>query len=526
MPQLSTLIVFVTLVAIAGLLAAVIRLTMSRRRLAAELVSTRQLFAASMNIAPFCAYIKDSEGRYVYENPTLVTVTRKSLPHVTSFLGLTDLDVLPAAQARQLMDDDRKVLDQGRPLAFNNNSIDTDGTIRQWFSVKFPWIDEHGRACVGGISVDTSEVERAQATARASDARCSLALEAGRMGTVTLDLATQMLDTSALFATLHGRPETKTRLGVEESLTEVHVDDRPAILQAIHAALRDQPPNRITYRVVLPHGGIRWVELMGRVFTDRAGRPTVVHGVGYDITEQREAYEELARRKSILRRLIDVQENERQTLCHELHDGLIQYAIGAKMQLDSARDEDDAATRAERIEAAIDCLDRGIAEGRQVIRGVRPAVLDDLGLSAAIEDLGEQMAAAGVTVEMSLAAGLDDVPSHLCNTIYRVVQEALTNVRKHAGTDRATVEVLRVADDVHVRVRDRGPGCDVEEARARGFGLVGMTERVRLAGGTFWIESQPGVGTQVNARLPVASAGAGHADGTTSYAAAPGFDAR
>jgi PAS domain S-box-containing protein len=336
------------------------------------------------------------------------------------------------------------------------------------------------------------------------------------MGTFALDLATQALDTSPLFATLHGRPETKTRLRVEESLANVHPDDRPAILQAIQAALGDQAPTRITYRVVLPDGGIRWVELMGRVFPDAAGRPTVVHGVGFDVTEQRAAYEELARRKAILRRLIEVQENERQTLCHELHDGLIQYAIGAKMQLDSARDEAEPAVRVERIDAALDCLERGIAEGRQVIRGVRPAVLDDLGLSAAIEDLGEQMAAAGVAVEIALGAGLDDVPPHLCNTIYRVVQEAITNVRKHAGTDRATVEVRRVADDVHVRIRDRGPGFDVDDARGRGFGLVGMTERVRLTGGTFWIESQPGVGTQVNARLPVPPTDGGATDAATN----------
>lgn len=522
--QLSALIVSVELVTIAALVAALIRLTVSRRRLAAELVTTRRLFADTMNIAPFPAFVKDADGRYLYENPALVSATRRALPHVTTYLGLTDRDLFPTAEAQRYMADDRRVLNEGRPITFDSGSVDTDGIVRHWFSVKFPWIDAYGRACVGGISVDMSELERAHATAQASDARCALALEAGRMGTFTLDLTTQTLDTSPLFATLHGRPETMTRLGVEESLANVHPDDRPTILRAIQAALGNQPPTRITYRVVLPEAGIRWVELMGRVFADAAGRPTVVHGVGFDVTEQRAAYEELSRRKTILRRLIEVQENERQTLCRELHDGLIQYAIGAKMQLDSIRDEADPAVRVERVAAAVDCLARGIAEGRQVIRGVRPAVLDDLGLSAAIEDLGEQMAAAGIAVEMSLDAGLDDIPPHLCNTIYRVVQEALTNVRKHAGTDRATVEVRRSADEVQVWVRDRGPGFDVEDARGRGFGIVGMTERARLAGGTFWIESRPGIGTQVNVGLPVPPAdGRAADDAPTSYVTAPGL---
>ncbi len=350
------------------------------------------------------------------------------------------------------------------------------------------------------------------------------------MGTFTLDLATQKLDTSPLFATLHGRPETKTRLCIEESLAEVHPDDHMMILMVIQAALRDRAPSRITYRVVKPEGGVRWIELMGQVFSDETGRPTVVHGVGFDVTEQRAAFDELAQRKAILRRLIEVQENERQTLCHDLHDGLIQYAIGAKMQLEGARDEGDAALRVERIDAALDCLERGIAEGRQVIRGVRPAVLDDLGLTAAIEDLAEQMAAAGVAVTTTLDAGLDGVPPMLRTTIYRVVQEALTNVRKHANTDRATVEVRRTGDEVTARICDHGAGFDVEEARTSGFGLVGMTERVRLAGGTFWIESKPGSGTRVNARLPVPIAGSttpADDDAATAYAAAdPGFLAR
>ena len=350
-------------------------------------------------------------------------------------------------------------------------------------------------------------LQQARTDAKSHEDRYTLALKAGRMGTFTLDLSTRMLDTSPLFATLHGRPETKTRMCVEESLTEVHPDDHMMILAAIQAALRDRAPSRITYRVVKPEGGVRWIELMGPVFSDEASRPTVVHGVGFDVTEQREAFEELDLRKTTLRRLIEVKENERQTLCHELHDGLIQYAIGAKMQLESARDEADAAVRSERIDAAFECLERGIAEGRQVIRGVRPAVLDDLGLTAAIEDLAEQMGAAGVAVTITLDEGLDDVPPALRTTIYRVVQEALTNVRKHAGTDRATVAVHRTGDEVHVRVRDHGPGFDVEEARTRGFGLVGMTERVRLAGGTLWIESQPGAGAQVRALLPVPKAG-------------------
>lgn len=504
------------LFALLAVLAAVVAwLLVSRRRLVAAV----DRFEGFMAHGPCLAFMKDADGRYVYENRALVEHMGRIRPGMTSILGRTDREAFPPAEGQAYVDNDQKVIAQERPLHCDEVSVDADGTVRHWSTVKFPRTDDRGRPCVAGISIDVTDMRRARSEARSSDDRCALALEAGRMGTFALDLGTRSVETSPLFATLHGRDATRTHLGLEESLAEVHSEDRPKIIDAVQAAMHDQAPNRIRYRVVLPDGDIRWIELLGRVFTDEAGQPAVVHGVGFDVSEERAAFEELARRKATLRRLIEVQENERRTLCHELHDGLIQYAIGAKMQLEGALAEDDEKIRTERIEVALDCLERGIAEGRQVIRGVRPAVLDDLGLTAAIDDLAEQMAAAGIAVETSLDETLDALPAQLCTTIYRVVQESLTNVRKHAGPTTATVEIRRVAGEVHLRVRDHGPGFDVDEARTRGFGLVGMTERVRLAGGTLWIDSRPGHGSQVNASIPVSPAATPVTE-TAAYAAA------
>lgn len=380
-------------------------------------------------------------------------------------------------------------------------------TVRHRSSLKFPWADEDGRDCVAGISFELTEMQRAQRAVQASEDRCALALEAGRMGTLTLDLDTQILETSPLFAVLHGRPETKTRLSLQESLAEVYPDDRQSIIDAVQAALRDRAPSRITYRVIRPDGRIAWLELTGQVYCDDTGRPAIVRGVGFDVTEPQAAYEELAQRKKILRRLIEVQENERQMLCHELHDGMMQYAIAAKMHLEAIRDSSESNGQRQQFDAVIDCLNRGIDEGRQVIRGVRSAVLDDLGLGAAIRDLADQMAVLGITVETTLGDDdLDTLPSALRTTVYRVVQESLNNIRKHASTDWAKVEVHRTPLEVHVRVSDRGCGFIVDDARRRGFGLVGMTERVRLAGGIFAIDSRPGAGAQFDVWLPVPAA--------------------
>jgi len=149
-------------------------------------------------------------------------------------------------------------------------------------------------------------------------------------------------------------------------------------------------------------------------------------------------------------------------------------------------------------------LAKGIAEGRQVVRGVRPTVLDDIGLEAALEDLAIQQEGLGVAVECRIRADLVPIQPSLQTTIYRVVQESLNNVRKHSGSDRAVVSLRQVDGGLRLEIEDRGHGFDVESARQRGFGLIGMIERVRLAGGTMRIDSSPGGGTRVTAELPLA----------------------
>lgn len=499
--MLLTALVLALAVCVA-LAATLVQLVAARRQLAAD----TNLFSQFLEHGPFLAYLKDADGRYAYENQATREHVARVIPGTTSTLGRTDRELFSNTVGTLYVDHDRTVVEQGQPSHFAEMSVDSDGTVRHWSSIKFLCHDDRGRSCIAGISIDVTALRQARTEARSSEERHSLALEAGRMGTFTLDLASRMLVTSSLFATLHGRPETSTRLCIEESLAEVHPDDHGLIFEAIHAAVAGQAPSRITYRVVLPDDSIRWVEIMGRVFADEDGRPTVVHGVGFDVTEQREAYDELAHRKAMLRRLIEVQENERQTLCHELHDGMMQYAIGAKMLLEAARDQSESPAQTERLESVLDCLTRGITEGRQVIRGVRSAVLDDLGLAAAIQDLADQMTTLGIDVTLRIDEGVDAMPPDLRTTIYRVVQESLANVRKHAATSHASVEVCRTCDEVLVRVVDDGQGFDVEEARKRGFGLVGMTERVRLAGGSCTIESRPGAGARIEARLPIPAA--------------------
>lgn len=242
---------------------------------------------------------------------------------------------------------------------------------------------------------------------------------------------------------------------------------------------------------------------------DEAGQTVAVGGVSTDVTDLERARRELAARERLLRNLIEVQERERQVLCQEFHDGLIQYAVGSKMLLESLRDLPDDAAGAALVETVIDYLGKGIEDGRRVIRGIRPQVLDDLGLRAALDDLGTDVRAAGIEVDARIDPAIDAGHPQLQTTIYRIVQEALANARKHSGTDRLRLDVARVEGRLIAVVEDFGQGFDpatpagaAAEDGEGGLGLLGIRERARLAGGSCEVDAARGRGTCIRVTLP------------------------
>jgi len=261
-----------------------------------------------------------------------------------------------------------------------------------------------------------------------------------------------------------------------------------------------------TYEETVPlaDGRHTWVSVKFPIVDD-AGRTIGIGGVSTDVTELHNARADLERKEQVLRNLIEIQEQEKQLLCSEFHDGLIQYAVGAKMLLESLRPASLGPTELGALDDAILALARGIEDGRRVIRGIRPAALDDLGLRAALEELAVDLRDAGIDVQAEFAAAIDAVSRPLQTTIYRVVQESLNNVRRHSGSDRVDVSVRRSGERIELSVIDRGRGFD--PATINGFGLIGMRERVRLLGGECRIETTLGGGTKVFVSLPAPPAG-------------------
>ncbi len=243
--------------------------------------------------------------------------------------------------------------------------------------------------------------------------------------------------------------------------------------------------------------------------------------------QTRDRYGELVRNRQELQRLteslVDAQEAERRSISRELHDEIGQ-SLGALLvglgRLSSAAHENSP-----EIKMQIDKM-KSVAEGTlQSVRNIalllRPSMLDDLGLATALEWQGREVSRrSDIEVDVQTGGVSDDLPDGYRVCVYRLVQEALNNAVRHSGAKNAKVTVEQSPQEIVVRVED--DGCGFNPARQRGLGILGMEERVKRLGGTFDLESGPGKGTILTAKLPSPEAGAVEAEPPGAKTPEPG----
>ena len=253
--------------------------------------------------------------------------------------------------------------------------------------------------------------------------------------------------------------------------------------------------------------------------TDSAGNVTGASTIARDITERKRTEEELAERrrqlKELVGKLLTAQEEERRKIAFEIHDGLTQMAIGLHQRLQAFADDHPPGSEVGEGE-----LDRPLAlaqetvrESRRVIEGLRPSALDDFGLTIALRMWVEELEKSeGLQVGYEDDLGEERLPAEAETTLYRVAQEALTNISKHARTKKAYLTLERLEPGkVCLQVSDEGRGFDplakAQVGRGGGpgerMGLTSMQERVSLLGGELRIRSRPGSGTSVIAEVPL-----------------------
>jgi signal transduction histidine kinase len=224
----------------------------------------------------------------------------------------------------------------------------------------------------------------------------------------------------------------------------------------------------------------------------------------------RELQERERVRQSLLRKVITAQEDERKVIARELHDDACQTVTALGLRLDTALAGVEPGTAAHAdLSRARELASRSLDELHRLMHDLRPALLDDMGLVAAIRWYGERrLAPKGLAVRFESSVSALRLPVELETAVVRAVQEALTNVERHARASMVLIEVSIARGQLAIDVEDDGIGFDPASVvprpgSARGLGLLGIRERMELAGGSAIIDSSPGNGTRVAIRLPL-----------------------
>lgn len=213
--------------------------------------------------------------------------------------------------------------------------------------------------------------------------------------------------------------------------------------------------------------------------------------------------------RHLSRRLLTVQEEERKRISRELHDVVAQALTSINLRLITLKTESNLNARnlRRRIAMTQRVIERSVEIVHRFARDLRPTLLDDLGLIPALKSyLTAYMQRTGIRVNFSVSPTIDTIDSTRRTVLYRVAQEALTNIARHAKASQANVSIRLHADTVSMQIHDNGCGFQVEgNAFARSskcLGLLGMKERVEMVGGTFAVASAPGKETTVQVELP------------------------
>jgi signal transduction histidine kinase len=219
------------------------------------------------------------------------------------------------------------------------------------------------------------------------------------------------------------------------------------------------------------------------------------------------------RLEHLVRQLLLAQEEERRRVAYEVHDGLAQLAAAAQQHLEAfaSRYHSRSHEREDELRVAVDLAGRTVREARRVIAGLRPSVLDDFGLAPAISYELQGLRGEGWHIEYTDLLGPVRLDPVLETALFRVLQEALANVRKHAKSQRVAVTLERRGRSVRLEIRDWGRGFRPAAVRGRAgpserVGLAGMQERIALLRGRCTIHSRPGAGARINVEVPLREA--------------------
>ncbi|TMH67545.1 MAG: PAS domain S-box protein [Betaproteobacteria bacterium] len=461
--------------------------------------------------SPAIMFLKDPDGRYRFVNRQLLA--RFGLRR-EQILGRRDQEVFPGPQAALFAASDGEVLSQKSTIELEQALATREGE-RIHMVVKFPVFDAAGGvAGIGGTATDITERKRSEQALLEQRTLLAEAQKVAGLGSWEWEPGNGRMSWSEELYRIYGVDAMAVQPSFEAFLERVHPADRVLTATVVARALAEGRGFTHEDRVRRPDGAERIVRTQGEIVRDDKGRVVKLVGACLDVTESRNA--EIAQRaaaaslQSLTRRLVQVEEAERRRIAGELHDRVGQNLSALNINLDIVLGALGAAAPQDlrlRLRDSLGLVDGTLQTIEDVMADLRPPLLEEYGLGAALGWYGEEFAKrTNIAVEFEDLARERNrrLRREAAVALFRIAQEALTNVARHANAKRVWLRLEADAGEMLLTIRDEGSGFDpaAAQARASRLGMTTMQERVVAAGGSLELESAQGKGTTLRARVP------------------------
>lgn len=489
----------------------------TERKRAEEALRRSEVFISSVvENLPIMIFVKDAKDlTFVRFNKT----GEELLGHSREVLiGKSDHDVFPKVQADFFTDNDRQVLQTGGVLDIPEEVIETKHQgLRILHTKKIPLYDDTGEPrYLVGISEDITERKRTEEQLKKSEDRYRSIFEKAVDGIFQTTPDGKYVAVNPALARIYGYDSPDDMIAtITDIASQLYVDPgrRDEFLRAMQEQEEVIGFEALVYR---KDGSFMWISESARALRDQAGTVIGYEGTVEDITERKRAEGRLRvtlnHVRTLSRRLATVQEEERAHIARELHDELgvrltcLKIDLSRVMSIVGHRVRADLRAKLnDRVRAMIGQVDSTIASLQQLVTQLRPALLDDLGLVAAIEWQSRDFQKR-TGISCTCVTNADDIAMEpeRATAVFRICQEALTNTARHAQATAVTITVTSQRNSLELVVADNGVGfAGTKASDRRSLGLTGMQERAAQCGGTLTIEGDPEKGTTVTLCLPV-----------------------
>jgi PAS domain S-box-containing protein len=452
------------------------------------------------------AIVVCQDARVVFANPAAVRLVGASSPE--QLAGRSPFDLFhPDSRAaihhalERLLSGEEMPLIEARIVRLDGPSIDVEvgGTLL-----------ESGAMQLNVRNI--TERRRTEAALRESEERLTLAFEGAQEGVWDWNLETGAVVYSPRWKHMLGYADDEIEPHVRAWERLLHPDDWPQAEALNEAVARGEPTYEGEFR--LRHKDGHYIHVLSRGYPVRRGPggPVVrIVGTHFDLTARKRAEEERTRTE-LLARMVFAQEDERRRIAREMHDQLGEQLTTLNLRIASLKEASagrpELGEQVAALEAVAQQIDRDVDH---LVWALRPTALDDLGLRAALANYVQDWSKrVRIPAQLHTSGLLDDrLPSEAETTLYRIAQEALTNVARHSRARNVEILLERRADHVLLVVEDDGVGFEPSDqgADSAGFGLRGMHERAALVGASLQIESSEGKGTTILLRMAAPVAG-------------------